>query len=246
MLHISGFGIRLTGDSRREHTGLLLPASQATWFVLVAAVAFLVPFVFTSVFDLNHDVYYLVYFAIALTVLAAYVRSTSFDLRQFFTQNWKLSLAVGAASTMFVVWNVVARNDSTPHPGGAYFAFEIGWRGVLYGVVDALLLNAFPGMVGFAVRKGHLRGFTARVQFGLIAFALTLIITASYHVGYEQFRSADVLKPEIGNTAIELPVIIAANPLGSIVAHTSMHVASAVHAYETDTFLPPQTFVDED
>ncbi|MEZ4572752.1 MAG: hypothetical protein R2849_21035 [Thermomicrobiales bacterium] len=47
---------------------------------------------------------------------------------------------------MFLIFNVLSR-DSTPHPDGAYFAFEIGWRGLLYGIVDGLLLTAFPALV---------------------------------------------------------------------------------------------------
>jgi hypothetical protein len=45
----------------------------------------------------------------------------------------------------------------------------------------------------------------------------------------------------MGNTIISVPSLLTANPVGSIIAHASMHVAADVHAYETDVFLPPQT-----
>jgi hypothetical protein len=41
-----------------------------------------------------------------------------------------------------------------------------------------------------------------------------------------------------------MPAIVSLNPLGSLVAHTSMHAAAVVHAYETETFLPPRTEAD--
>ena len=39
-------------------------------------------------------------------------------------------------------------------------------------------------------------------------------------------------------------MLATANPIGAVVAHTSMHVAAVGHAYETDTFLPPETDAD--
>jgi hypothetical protein len=80
-----------------------------------------------------------------------------------------------------------------------------------------------------------------RLGFAAIALPLVIVITAVYHLGYDQFREDGVAKPEIGNTVISVPLLVAVNPAGSIVAHASMHVAAVTHAYETDVFLPPQT-----
>ena len=53
---------------------------SSVWFVGVAAVAFLIPFVGVSVLDLQHDVFYLVYFATTAALLVAYVRTEHVDL----------------------------------------------------------------------------------------------------------------------------------------------------------------------
>jgi hypothetical protein len=219
--------------------------AQLAWFAAVAFVAFLVPLVFSSTLDLQHDVYYFVYFAITCSVLGLYVRANDIDLMQVFTRNWKLSLAVGAASAVFVVWSVLGRLDLTPHPSGAYFAFEILWRGAFYGVVDALLLSAFPGLVAYELMNRDLSGLSRRIAYGAITLALVMVITATYHYGYKDLQNTrGISQPEIGNTIISLPVIVSANPLGSIVAHTSMHLAAVTHSYESKDRLPPQTFVD--
>jgi hypothetical protein len=70
---------------------------------------------------------------------------------------------------------------------------------------------------------------------------MVLIITGTYHLGYEQFRDAGVGQPEVGHVIISVPMLATANPAGSILAHASMHVAATVYSYETDVFLPPQT-----
>jgi hypothetical protein len=44
-----------------------------------------------------------------------------------------------------------------------------------------------------------------------------------------------------GNAILSVPTLLTANPAGSIVAHATMHVTAVAHAYETPTYLPPQT-----
>lgn len=215
------------------------------WFVAVSIVAFLVPFIFSSSLDVNHDLYYLIYFAVTLAVLAAYANVSSISLTTYFSARWRWSVGIGALAGAFVVWSVLGRLDSTPHPDGLYFAFEILWRGLFYGVVDALLLSAFPGLVALNLLGGNLAGLGRRVRFGALTLGLVVVITAVYHAGFDDLRNTDGIRnPEIGNTVISLPVVISANPIGSVIAHTSMHLAAVTHSYESKDRLPPQTFVD--
>jgi hypothetical protein len=225
----------------RAAAASIAQAVQLGWYAAGALVAFLIPFVFSSVLDLNHDVYYAVYFAGVAGFLGLYVRSTGADLDGFFRQNARWSIGLGLLAAAFVVFNVLNREDSTPHPSGAYFVFEIGWRGVIYGTVDALLLTAFPALVAFTLLEKRVAGLARRAAFAGLAFVMVVLITATYHLGYEQFREDGVGGPEIGNTIISVPALATANPLGSVIAHASMHVAAVRHSYETDVFLPPQT-----
>lgn len=224
-----------------EASGLL---ELGRWFVLGSAVAFVIPYLFTSVWEINHDIYYGIYFAAVAAFLGAFIRSEDVDIRALLSANWQLSFGVGVLAAAFVVMNVLRNEDSTPHPAGLYFAFEVGWRGLLYGVVDALLLTAFPAALALAFVGGKLQGAASRLTFAAVALALTLVLTAVYHLGYAQFREDGVGAPEIGNTIISVPALVSANPVGSVVAHASMHVAAVTHSYETDTFLPPQTNAD--
>ena len=64
------------------------------------------------------------------------------------------------------------------------FAFEILWRGVIYGIVDALLLSAFPGLIAWELMQRNivwrLAGATG---YGVLTLALVWIITATNHAG---------------------------------------------------------------
>ena len=231
-------------------TTTLRPAAQlkeaglhnwlAAWYLAGVTVAFLLPFLFTSVLDLNGDLYYGIYFAGVLAFLGAFSKAASLDLRELFTRRWRWSIVLGLVMGAVVVWGVFARDDSTPRPEGLYFAFTIAWRGLAYGVVDALLLSAFPVAVAYAALGRRLDGLFRKAEFAALATILVMAITATYHLGYEQFRDNGVAAPEFGNALISVPAIATINPLGSIVAHASMHIAADVRVYETDTYLPPQ------
>lgn len=213
---------------------------QAAWFVLGSGAAFAIPYVGVSLLDLQHDVYYAAYFAVTLALLAVYARSERIDVRGMFARNWLWSVAVGVPVAAFVVWNVL-RSDATSRPHGAYFAFELLWRGAGYGLVDTLLLTAFPCVVAYSALHGHIHGGAGRLRFVALAVPLIMVITATYHLGYPQYREDGVSKPETGNVALSIPMLATMNPIGSMAAHASMHITAVIHAYETPTFLPPQT-----
>ncbi len=223
----------------------LAAAGHAAWYGAGLVLAFAVPFVFTSWLDVPNDAYYAIYFAAMGAFLGAYVVESRLDVAGMFTRNWRWSLFLGLGAAAFTLFAVLGREDSTPRPDGLYFAFTVAWRGLLYGIVDALVLSAFPMAVAYAmVGGGRLHGWGRKLEFGALAMVLTLAITAVYHLGYEQFREDGVAAPEIGNAVISVPSIATLNPLGSLLAHATMHVTADIHAYETEVFLPPKTTAD--
>jgi hypothetical protein len=213
---------------------------HAAWFAFVSALAFLVPYLGVSVLDLQHDLYYLVYVVATAGLLTTYVRREHVDVGRIVRHAWAWSLALGIVIGVAQIWNVLGE-DATDRPSGAYFVFELLWRGVTYGAVDALLLSVFPGLIAFSILRGRVGGLVGKLRFTALALPLILVITATYHLGYPQYREDGVGKPETGNMIISVPMLATANPIGSVVAHATMHVTAVAHAYETPTFLPPET-----
>src|SRR5688572_27544302 len=119
---------------------------QLQWFAVGAAAAFLVPFVFSGVLDLHHDVYLAVYFAFVIGFMTAYVRGNEIDLGAVVRRNWIWGVVAGVVVGVPVVRNVFT-DAETARPDGLYFAFELVWRGLAYGAIDAVLLTVFPCLV---------------------------------------------------------------------------------------------------
>jgi hypothetical protein len=211
------------------------------WFAVVCAVAFLVPYLAVSVLDLQHDVFYLLYFAVTIALVATYVRVEQVDVGAILRGRWRWSLGLGFVLAAFLVFNVLNTEDATARPHGAYFVFEILWRGVGYGLIDTLLLTIFPCFVAYKLLHGRVDGLGGKLRFTALTLPLVLVITATYHWGYPQYREDGLSRPETGNVLISIPTFATANPVGSVAAHVSQHVAAVTHAYESRIFNPPET-----
>ena len=237
--------------SQRPHSRLRLhpaahPESWATqlrWYAAAAVIGFAVPFLGSSVSGLQHDVYLGIYFAIVLALFAAYVVATGLDVRATVRRRWKPGVVLGIIVGVALVRNVLSE-DATPRPDGAYFVFELIWRGGIYGAVDALLLTVLPCLVVYRGLGGNLATWRRRVAYFAASLVLVMSITAVYHLGFEQYRQDGVGAPETGNTLISLPMLLTTNPIGSVADHMAMHISAVSHTYETDVRLPPPTTAD--
>jgi hypothetical protein len=220
-----------------------LPESvrRLAWFAAVCGVAFLVPYLGVSVLDLQHDLYYLLYFAIAIGVIGSYVAVERVDVASVFRHRLRWSLAIGVATAGFLVFNVLNTEDATARPHGLYFVWELLWRGVGYGLVDTLLLTVFPCLVAWSLLHGRVEGLKGKLRLTALALPLVIAVTAAYHLGYPQYRQDGIGRPETGNVLISIPAFATANPLGSFVAHVSQHVTAVTHSYESEIFNPPAT-----
>jgi hypothetical protein len=214
---------------------------QLGWFAVVCVVAFLVPYLGVSVLELQHDVFYLVYFAVSLALIGSYVRLERVAVTRVFRARWRWSLGIGVVMAAFLVFNVYSASDATARPHGAYFAFELLWRGLGYGLIDTLLLTVFPCLVAYSLLHGKVGGLIGKLRFTALALPLVMIVTATYHLGYPQYRQDGLSRPETGNVLISVPAFATANPVGSFVAHASQHIAAVTHAYESPIFNPPVT-----
>jgi hypothetical protein len=212
-----------------------------SWFAVVCVVAFLVPYLGVSVLALQHDVFYLVYVAITLALIVSYVRVEQVAVAEVFRDRWRWSLGIGVVMAAFLVFNVYNTSDATARPHGLYFTFELLWRGLGYGLIDTLLLTVLPCLVACTLLHGKVGGLRGKLRFTGLALPLVMIVTATYHLGYPQYRQDGLSRPETGNVLISIPTFATANPVGSFVAHASQHIAAVTHAYESRIFNPPVT-----
>ena len=194
-------------------------------------------------FGLQPDLYYLIYFTIAVAWFAVLVSSYADELHDLWRHNLGLSLAVGAIAGAGLVAMVFSQ-AGTDHPDGWRFGFEILWRGLVYGSVDALTLFVFPAAVAYLLMHGNREGAKRKAGFA----GLTAAIPAGVYEVYPatQYRDADLRSPLIGTIVANVPTALTGNPLGAVVAHPMVHIAAVVHQRDggSTQMLPPKVTTD--
>jgi hypothetical protein len=233
-----------TLDATHERDARTAPSSyrtDAAWIGGGLLLAFAIPFLLADTLGLQRDVFYALYGAALAAFVLAYARATHLDLHRCLTRNWRWGVALGVVGAAVMALVVLRSSDGSAHPGGASFWMAILWRGVYYGALDGVLLSVFPILAVFHAveRRRALTRFRAKAVVGVVALAVSVAFTVSYHLGYSDFRSSKLAKPVAGDILWSAPTLLTLSPLGAPIAHVGLHVTAVVHDYETDVFLPP-------
>jgi hypothetical protein len=236
LVHRTRTATPVSGSSPSEGQG-----SPLLWLAVGAILLFLVPLIGTDWLALQPDLYYLGYFTVAISFFVAFVATHASALRPLWTANLWQSLLVGALVGAALAVGVL-NQAATPHPDGWQFGFQIVWRGLVYGSVDALTLYVFPAAVAYLLLRGNRKGLGRKAGFAGLALVLSLLVTTTYHLGYSEYRGDTIRYPEIGAIVANVPTALTGNPLGAVMAHGAMHTSAVVHLNEggVQHMLPPR------
>jgi len=208
------------------------------WIAFGALTGFGASFIFGDLLTLPLDLYYLIYFVIVAGFFRLYVKKTQLSLGEWFRRRAVWGIVLGLIFGVILIQNVLSR-PATEQFAGAYLAWVVFWRGIVYGLTDGLLLTTFPWIVTWRAYEVEKKSLGSKIGFGFLAWVFILVITTAYHVGYADFRSKKLVQPNIGNTIMSIPTLVSANPIGSPLTHAMMHVAAVIHSPKTELFLPP-------
>ena len=216
-----------------------LPIAQtATWLVVITLVGFAIPAVLSAGLQWPRSLYLAPYSVVMGGLVLAYLYAVGFRFSEL-AKNWIVGLLVAAAASIYIVFNLASYPRSAP-PEGLDLLVSFIWIGVVYGAVDALVLNVFPVIATRGLALAQVRQTWVKLAIrGIAALIVSLIITLIYHVGYAEFRGPAVLAPLLGNLVITATYVVTGSPLAPIVAHVAMHVASVWLGMETLPTLPP-------
>ena len=173
---------------------------------------------------------------------STYVRVEQVDVTQILRRRWRWSLAVGVVLAALLVFNVYNTRTRPRGPHGAYFVFELLWRGVGYGLVDTLLLTIFPSFV--ALRDPARSGRRSEGEAAIHGADAPRWCSSSPRPTTGATRSTartGSAGPRRATSSSRSRRSRPRTPSGRCVAHVSQHVAAVTHAYESRIFNPPAT-----
>ena len=209
------------------------------WLLLAGVVGGVASGVFSGMLHWSRSAFVLAYAVLVTAFLAGYFRATRIDFVPQLRRRWVGGNLGGIAIGLLLTWNVSSQRSSY-RPEGVELVGALAWYGVVYGAIDALLLNVIPVLSIYAARSGQeLRQLAPRVGWGLAALAGSLLVTAMYHLGFVEFRGPRLVYPLVGSFIITTGYLLTGSPLAAIIAHIIMHAAAVVHGMETTAQLPP-------
>jgi hypothetical protein len=171
------------------------------------------------------------------------MKTNHVDVRGFLHRSpvWWIAGAVGAVLFGGFMVMSMLRQPASPRPEGLQLVVALLWLGILYGVVDALLLTVLPVAAAWKAFKSV--GFTThlpgRIAAGATGWLASGFVTVAYHAGFAEYRDADIVAPIIGNTITTLGFLLTTNPFVALVIHITLHVVSVLHGIDTTPTLPP-------
>jgi hypothetical protein len=216
-------------------------AAQAgwRWTLLAAAVGLLSSLIFSTVLRLPRGLFVACWTITASAFLVWYVVSQNIDMRTQLQRRWVAGLVVGVMLGALLARQVLGQPGSL-RAEGLTLAGELLAFGVVYGVVDALMLSVLPVLSLYGMRSANeLREPGARYKWAFVALVGSGIVSAAYHAGFAEFRGPQLVEPVIGNVLITLSYLLTGSPVAPIVSHVLMHAAAVMHGMATTVQLPP-------
>ena len=104
--------------------------------------SYLVPCVVADSLGLQRDLYYAVYVPAVVGVSVGCARDTGQALTEMVARHWRLAPGLGLLFAGISVLIARASRRLLAASGGPTLPAAIGWRGLIYGAADGLLLSA--------------------------------------------------------------------------------------------------------
>lgn len=201
---------------------------------------FLSAFVFATTLELSRPLFVLCYAVVATPFLVGYFKWTGTHLPRLIRKHWLWGVVGAVVVGAFLVRNVLTQ-DSSPRPQGISLAGDLLWLGVVYGLLDALMLSVVPVLATWRAFRtlGWTKTWTGKTGVLALALVASLTVTLLYHLGFSEYWGSGIKDPLLGNGIMSLGYIVTANPLTAVLAHIAMHVSAVLHGFTSAVQLPP-------
>jgi hypothetical protein len=210
------------------------------WIVAAGLLGFATSVIFARVLRLPRNLYLLPYVGFSGLFLYTYVKWSGLSVVDLIRHQWMWGLVGAILLGAFTIKNILSQPASA-RAQGVTLAFDIVWSGVIYGLVDALLLSVLPVLATW--QAFTLLNWTVtlpgKILVGTLGILASLFVTVAYHLGYPEYRGAGLFGPVIGNTTMTLGYLLTNNPLAAVLSHIAMHIAGVLRGPASVVQLPP-------
>jgi hypothetical protein len=210
------------------------------WIVAASLAGFGIAALSADLLKLRRNVFLLLYVPAVAILFYLFIKSNNIPAADLVRHNLYWGLLGAVLAGVFVLKNVLSQPSSPRSKGGA-LVLDVVWAGMVYGLIDALLLSILPILALRLVLSDTFwtDPWYGRLGFGAIAMLASFFVTTVYHWGFPEFRGRKIIWPNIGNGVLSLAFLLTMNPLAAILPHMAMHVTAMLHGRDTTGQVPP-------
>ena len=125
-----------------QHQAPLL-RNEFIWVLAAAILGFVTAALFSGLLEWRRDWFVAIYALLVGSFLYGYIRWSGLDLGLFLLHRWIWGVN-GVVVVGAILVASVRRMPASPPASGVALAWDILWLGIVYGVVDAMLLTVLP------------------------------------------------------------------------------------------------------
>jgi len=201
---------------------------------IAAVAAFAIPNLLTAGFQLSRDIFLAVYIPCVFALVFIAHKIFKFVVPVPTPRQIIFFVAVALVAGAFACKSILGQPAGAKPPN---LPLAIAWDGIAYGAADAVLLVILPSLLIFSWLSPT--GTKPPLSVLFAALLASLAMTAVYHLGFAEFRSAALIGPLIGNSIVAVAFLITRCGLVAIAVHIAMHITALLHGMETTSLLPP-------
>jgi hypothetical protein len=208
------------------------------WTLIAGILGLFISAVFAGKFHLKRSLFLIPYVLLVGLFLFGYFKWTHLNIGKMIIQNWLWGVIAAIVVSIIMVRNVLSQ-PSSPRSKGPKLIFELFWFGIIYGMLDALLLSVLPVLITWQAFPDLGNTILGKAGVALLAIIASEFITTAYHAGYPEFRNSSLVLSAIGNGIMTLAYILSMNPISSVGSHVVMHITAVLRGTEKTIQLPP-------
>ncbi|UCE67981.1 MAG: hypothetical protein JSU85_08255 [Candidatus Zixiibacteriota bacterium] len=176
------------------------------------------PYISLKILNFDIDLFHLAFLTAGVTFLWVYKKRTSLQLRYALSSGW----ALGTILALFIGIGLLSYTlASKSNPIDLEFNSSIMiilWRGVVFGIVGAALISAFPFVTVWRAFAGANPGNIRKIGVFITAVIAISLTSLSYNIGLSGFNKDRISYNVKMSILTGIPTLLSGNPIASPVA----------------------------
>jgi hypothetical protein len=211
------------------------------WLLALAAAAFAVSEVATTIYRLSHRPYIAVLTLVTAALTVGYVAWAGLDPIQLLTTHWGWGLVAAPLSAAFLIVGMRRLPVAHRYTGGS-LGRTLLWQAVAYGIAEGVLLSALPVLITWQMIHGlGWTGAAGTLALWTLPIVASIAVIIVHHLGYPEYRNKMLRPISLGCGLLSLGYLLTGSPIGPTLGHVLAHTAGLLHGSELPPHRHPNT-----